>query len=703
MNFPLCRISSNSSIAAVLLTAVALTVTGCSSFDTSQSGPSASPAALTGSIHGGPNPVNNATVTLWATTSVAAPTALNNYGYGQPGTLLGTTTTNSAGSFSFTSPATCPSGQQAYMVAAGGNTGSNSANSASLLMAAVGPCSSLSTSTYVWIDEPSTIAAAYALSGFMTVSGTTVSISAPANNNAVSPSCTGTGASMSCASSGLAHAFLNAANLVHASNSSGIDATAPTGLAYSTLTTNSKGVVPQSTIHALANSVEACTNSSGATSSACTTLMTNATPPTALDAASAVPTTTLQAMLDLAQYPTPANAAAIFNIGSSIGYYSPAISAAPTDWTLAIEYTGSGTTNFAAPWFVATDISDNVYVTDDTNGFSVFSLSSDGAPNWVTANVNGSNAVIFSSAGDEGHLITDAVNGYVYAPEDGFLYQLKTSNGTLNQTAIAAPSGGDLFSGAVDKNGNFFATGFTANPGLSELPVGGSTLTAVNVGGAAVTAQLRDVYLDGSGNIWAGDGKTSVYYAANTGTTAAPAYANAAKIAAGASGADGIEGVPMIDTLGNVWVISDQNIYEIAGGQTSVPLGSATIPAATVVTPDSGVIRFARMDGNNNIFLGAASTGAGFLAVYYTANTAGSASNANIQLNPCNVGAATTCTAAPGLVNVVRGVAVDSTGSLWVPVVDTAASASPGHLLQLMGLGGPSWSQASYGKIGRPY
>jgi len=312
MNFPLLR-SSSFSIAAALLTAGALTLTGCG-LDATQGATSAGTAlGLSGMVHGGPNPVIGAAVTLYATTTVSSPGSSNNYGYGQAGVVLGTATTGSNGGFSITrNSTTCTGGQQAYIVAAGGNTGSNAANGASLLMATVGPCSSLSSSTNSWIDEPSTIAAAYALSGFMTVSGTTVNISAPANNNAVTPSCTGSGASMTCSSSGLAHAFLNAANLVHASNTSGIDSTAPTGLAYVTLTSNAKGVVPQSTIHALANAVEACTNSSGAGSTACTSLMTDTTPPVSLDAASVAPTTTLQAMLDLAQYPQPGMASAIF-------------------------------------------------------------------------------------------------------------------------------------------------------------------------------------------------------------------------------------------------------------------------------------------------------------------------------------------------------------------------------------------------------
>ena len=128
---------------------------------------------LSGTVHGGPNPVSGATVTLYATATVASPAAGNNYGYGQAGTVLGTTTTDANGNFTLTGDASkCTAGQQAYIVGAGGKTGANSTNSAAVLMAALGPCSGITDSTTVLINEPTTIAAAYALSGFMSDSGT---------------------------------------------------------------------------------------------------------------------------------------------------------------------------------------------------------------------------------------------------------------------------------------------------------------------------------------------------------------------------------------------------------------------------------------------------------------------------------------------------------------------------------------------------
>ena len=364
----------------VLASAFCVTIlTGCGAngnFTTQGPGPDTSVTGLSGRVHGGPNPVIGATVKLYATTTESSPTSSNNYGYGEAGTVLGSTTTDSSGNFSFTGSETaCPAGQQAYIVAAGGNAGAGS-NSAALLMAAIGPCSALtegsgSGATLVNIDEPTTIAAAYALSGFMTVTGTTVNISAPANNNAATAACTVVShATTACAASGLAHAFLNAANLV----------TTNYGVANFYSPANSTALVPQALINTLANSVEACINSNGDTTTptaACTILMTNTgTPAMALNPLIlATPTNTLQALLDLAQYPSEAQGCstapttpcapgtgttpptdgttvsgtvpsaattALFNLANSNAYYAPALTASPLDFTIAIAYPATG-------------------------------------------------------------------------------------------------------------------------------------------------------------------------------------------------------------------------------------------------------------------------------------------------------------------------------------------------------------------------
>jgi hypothetical protein len=143
--------------------------------------------ALSGIAHGGPNPIVGGIVTLYAT---------SNSPYGSAaGTALGTAVTGLDGGFTFVAPAVCTAGQQAYVTVQGGNPGGGS-NPNYRLVAALGPCANISAATTIWVDEASTVAAAYALRPFASVgagvgpSTLAVNIGAPANNNAATGVCT---------------------------------------------------------------------------------------------------------------------------------------------------------------------------------------------------------------------------------------------------------------------------------------------------------------------------------------------------------------------------------------------------------------------------------------------------------------------------------------------------------------------------------
>jgi len=242
---------------------------------------------VSGILHGGPNPVSGSNVILWATQSNGYPSSTNET-TGTTSLQLATTTTSSSGAFSFTAGSyACPSGQFAYITATGGNSGAGTNNQITM-MSALGPCSHFDNATdegniNIYISEVTTVAAAYALGNFMYVNdngGTgnqLVYVGAPANNNASTGSCTGTGSSMTCTAAGLAHAFANAANLVDAVRYNG---TTPTGAAYTAPPSNpTYGAVPAAEINALANILISCTNSTGGTTTgACGNLFAYATP-----------------------------------------------------------------------------------------------------------------------------------------------------------------------------------------------------------------------------------------------------------------------------------------------------------------------------------------------------------------------------------------------------------------------------------------
>jgi hypothetical protein len=742
MNLRLFQSSVKIAVCALAFAWCITTVVGCGANTNFTQGveTDTTMSAVSGTVHGGPNPVTNATVTLYATTNAA---------YGTGGTVLGTATTNASGVFSFTGTETaCPAGQQAYIVSAGGYTGSFSAsNTAALLMAAIGPCSGLSegaSGTHVIIDEPTTIAAAYALGQFMSITGTAsapvVNISAPANNNAATGSCTTssvTHATTGCVAAGLAHAFLNAATLVSTN----------TGLANTAVSGTATAVVPQQLINTLANSVEACVNSSGSSSTPCQNLMTDTTPTTynqnVYTSGAPVPTSTLQALQFLALYPGEAanpnvNAApgtpptgiqpsttttALYNIGSSIGYYSPSLTSAPLDFTIAIYYPAGAN---GAPWGISQDINDNVYVYGASTPPTIYSLSSNGSTRWTTAKTGGGGC---ATAGTRCGVIPDAL-GNLWVTDNAGVTELTTA-GALGTTY--APAGGAsavlLDDASVDLGNNVWASAYnntSSAPAVSSLQeiTEGSTagLAGVDVDGAIVALDpIKDPTFDSKGNMWVasesggccsaelfintGGGLTSPTFGAYSGSLSDPDdYA--------AFSTDTRVNSPMIDATGNMWIGAQDGLFEVtgpAGTEAAGYGGSATaVYGGGSNVWDGGVERYSVMDGDGKIVAEAASGGFGFVTVYYPdappdalATDDASLAGANTYLNPCYVAPSTTVCAldADGgslIMNAARMATVDASGAIW------ATLSSGGNVVQILGPGAPTWGQESYIQPGRP-
>jgi len=692
-------------------------------------------------VHGGPNPEIGATVTLYATTTVSSPTLANSWGYGQPGTVLGSTITDSSGNFVLVGDAaSCPAGQQAYIVAAGGHTGSFTSNPAALLMAALGPCGSISNATVVNIDEPTTIAAAYAIGQFMTVSGgTTVNISAPANNNAATAACTVvSNATTGCKASGLAHAFLNAANLVNTT----------TGVANSAPPTNSAATVPQMLINTLANSVEACVNSSGdivTPTAPCAILMTNTTP-TQL-ASPTAPADTLDALLDLALYPSEANACStagntppvlcapgtgsgapveknasgavpsaattnLYNVAFSNAYYAPALTAAPLDFTIAIVYPETG-----AMWGSAATIDDKIYVYDNETPVTVFSISSDGVAGWSTPTGT------TSGCGSYGYRCSVAADtlGNLWVVDTSGVTKLSTA-GVLG-TTIPPLTGSNLESGSLDLGNNLWLAVKTIGTetgasGLEELPQGASAIIDVNVGGLPEPYACKQPVFDSAGNLWVesdntagSSGPGAILMLSDTGSLTSPAFTNTGSgngNPVNFPGGDATPGnAPMIDPSGNFWFSAQDDLLQIPSSGTEagggLNYGSLTIEYGPIY--EAGVDRNGAMDGDGKIIIDATSTGQGYLSVYYpnapsdglfTVSSSVGDTGADVYLNPCYVAPTTTVCAVEAaggqstIVNNPRSTTIDATGAIWAP------TQSSGFVVQVLGPGAPTWSQKSW-------
>ncbi len=246
----------------ILLSSCALFLAGCAGMPaiTTSNTDSIPGTALHGSVHGGQNPIVGAHVYLYA---------INTAGYGGPGIAPSSTnaslsllrnftgtaedtngnyyvTTDPYGNFTITGDYSCPSNYpHTYFYASSGDPGLGSGvNTAITLLA---PAQACNTSTPTDINEVSTIATAFAYAGYA---------SDPLHISS-------------------SNTLLAATGLTNAANTLANLETASTGAALAT-TAAGNGTVPQTEINTLANILAACVNSTGPSSTQCTTLFSNA-------------------------------------------------------------------------------------------------------------------------------------------------------------------------------------------------------------------------------------------------------------------------------------------------------------------------------------------------------------------------------------------------------------------------------------------
>lgn len=279
--------------------------------------------SITGTVHAGASPVVDSAVQLYAagtTGNGSSPAAL----------LSSALTTDANGAFVVPGGITCPySSSVVYLLAKGGSIGTSPANAAIELLAVLGTCANLSSGHAVVVDEPTTIAAAWAMAQFI-AAGEQIGSSATNSN-------------------GIALAAATATNLVDIGTGK-----TPAGSFPAT------GTAPVAKINALANVLNACVTSS-ASDTPCTQLFAAAT------SNGTAPSNTLDAAINIARSPAT-NTATIFNLSSTSNAYEPSLAAAPPDWTLAASYSGGG---MNGPTAVSIDSQGNIWV---ANYFSVASL-----------------------------------------------------------------------------------------------------------------------------------------------------------------------------------------------------------------------------------------------------------------------------------------------------------------------------------------
>ncbi len=460
----------------------ALALAGCSAnFGSSTSSVAASGVALKGNVHGGQQPVTHARIYLFAagTTGYASASAsllnkalpavstdLNGNGY--------VLTDSTTGDFTITGDWGCVhSTDQLYILAVGGNPGRDpgTENGAISLMGALGTCSGIGPSTYIVINEATTIAAATALQPFMSDAA---HIGSSSTNAA-----------------GLANAITTAANMVNPSD----------GITRS-VTPGGNGAIPAATINTLGNILSACVNSASGSSTQCAGLFSNTT------IGSSVPADTLAAARNIALAPTQ-NVSALFALSPPTPPFQPTLASAPNDWTLGINYSlGSGP---AEPGYLAIDGRGNVWVTNRASEKSPYNADDSivklGPFGDILSGANG-----FTDGGfvqvPEGIALDDAGNVWVASGSSNVLRM--TTNGA--NTSGFPYFGGNYPQGiAVDKFGNAWVSNFGNGSGTDAMYIGKDGFTLK----ASVTSpgfqSPQGVALDSNGDIWvAGQGSNSL-------------------------------------------------------------------------------------------------------------------------------------------------------------------------------------------------
>ena len=409
---------------------------------------------LRGAVYGGLQPIGFSQLQMYAPGQT---------GYASAALPLFRTpiTTDSGGNFNFTGDYSCPSAATpVYLVVTGGNPGlsAGSNNAALSLMSFMGLCGDLGPSTFVMVNEVTTVAAVYALQPFMTGPA---AVGAPPSNQ-----------------QGLLNAFTTIASLV---SPGGVTPGSSPAIA----------TVPSAEINTLADAVSSCVNSNGDLSlgTACGRLFAAATPP-----GGAPPTDTISALTNIARNPGH-NASAIFKSVAASPPYQPTLATAPSDWALAINYLAPA---FATPTDIAIDSAGTVWV------LSAPGTANTGSSTVTALTLGGITATFPQTLANFGNMAIDQFDNLWLTDTNLSNVVELTSSGTRASGAFTG--GGIQGPGpiAFDSAGDAWVVNNSAS--ISELSPSGvsmSPASGFSTGGAHGPVALA---IDAAGNIWTADG-----------------------------------------------------------------------------------------------------------------------------------------------------------------------------------------------------
>jgi streptogramin lyase len=503
--------------------------------------------------------------------------------------------TNSAGYYTLQrAQYSCDVGQQVYLVSLSGRPGStsNPINTAAGEMSVLGTCISTGSglslvpaNSSVYTNEVSTVAAAYAFSGFWGADEFHLG-----------------SANTTLSKTGILNAANNAANLYNIANNS--TATART------TTVGGNGTVPADLIDSIANSLANCVNATGPTSGGCATLLGDAK---SGGTSGTTPSDTSQAAINIAHNPT-ANVTAIFNnAGSSPAFGSPILSSVPNDFTVAINYTDP---SLVDPTGIAIDASGNAWVTD-FNYPGVTKLSPTGtvaatlldpsgeygfaSPNAIAIDSSGnawiadqtgvlietnSSAIPLSGSGFTDDVIGNGAFGLVIDKSTNIWVSTNSnlidefSSAGANETSDSGYTSAALsasYAMAVDASNNIFVTADATKGSAVKFSQTG-TASLISGKGYGYTLSQKNptaVALDPSNNVWI----------ANTSGNSISKFTDAGASPSDMTGFSAPAGIAF-DGAGNAWITnsSSNSIVELSDSGTVLSGSTGFTSAAGITT-----------------------------------------------------------------------------------------------------------------------
>ncbi len=635
----------------LMLAALALGCGGDSagvSSGSSGNGNRAAHRGLSGRVRGGQNPISGSKVLFYGGGTGGS--------YGSGATVLATATTDSHGDFRIVT-FTCPSGNPpTYLVALGGNPGLNPPvnNSAIALVAGLGPCDSLSDSTFVVVNELTTVATEWPLAQFTDSSGQ--NIGAPLTNTL-----------------GQWNAFFSYYNLAQV-NPVNFGVSGAPSLFLPSVSACAGGSPPVNCdglmrLNTLADILASCVNSSGPSSTPCTTLLGNTSSSNTASAAHYIATVPFVAR------------SALFSLVTPNAPFLPILGSLPDGWEIALNHNPFGAA-FSNPYALGFDSFGNVFVSDySSNSVSeleierYYRIGADyknstakfDAPIAIAVDVSGN--VFAANCGMQcsgGISIYGSVSELTAASSFGTGLNFNNTNTGTPGAEFYSP-----FSLALDPSDDVFAANYNGQS-VSELVASAFTTGHNFSSSGAGFADPIGIALDVSANVFVADyfdGVSELTEASSFGT-GHNFHAAAAKFNAPTS--------LQIDGFGNVFA-ANCGFYcsgSTGNGSVSELTGPPSYGTGHNFAPSGAMLDapyILAQDGAGNLF---------------TANVSGNSLSELMAPNYASVGSNFAPSGAG--FNASLGVALDQSGNVWVGNCGSACGGTgSGSVSELIGLATP--------------